>query len=84
MFQVDDDDFFEDFTQLVIFEPSAASNDVRRQCFGIFILDDDVYEGTETFEINLILDLSTSGVIIDPPVTEVTILDDDGKYSAFH
>ena len=74
-------DFSEDLSpQFVVFERSTNSSDVRRQCFMIQIQDDSVYEGNETFEVELSLDKSTSSsVILDPSSTEVLILDDDGK-----
>ena len=47
----------------------------------IRIEDDGDYEGNETLEIEIFLDPGTDGVMLDPAVTEVLILDNDGKSS---
>lgn len=52
-----------------------------RRCFTVGIIDDHLYEGTESFTIELAMnDLSdiSSGVIFEPNVTEIIIVDDDG------
>ena len=63
---------------LVFFLASIGS---RRQCISVTVFLDFVYENTETFEIDLGLHVSTSGVILYPDVSQVTILDTDGKSS---
>ena len=54
----------------------------RRECFFVLITDDDFYESTESFTVLLELDLFIyqTGVRVDPPVTEIFILDNDGKF----
>ncbi len=59
--------------------PSTTSTNLRRECFGITIRDDDIDEDTEFFTVNLALAEGTSGVIIYPNITEIFILDDDGS-----
>ena len=63
----------------IFFAMSTGSDDDRRMCTSIMISQDLVFENAETFEIDLDLDIDTSGVILDPNVTEVTILDIDSK-----
>ena len=55
---------------------------IRRECFFVSITDDDLYENTESFTILLALDsfFLQSGVRVDPPVTEIFIIDNDGKF----
>ena len=56
-------------------------NEIRNICFDVFILDDLLYEDVESFNISLELDtfVAQSGIIVDPNLTEIFILDDDGK-----
>ena len=58
-----------------------APNDMR-SCVTVQIIDDDVVEQDESF--NLILeappDLDTTRVVIAQRVTDVVIDDDDGKF----
>ncbi len=68
----------------VIFSPTFGSPFPRRDCLFLTIFRDSIYENAETFEIDLNLDIYTSGVILDPDVISVTILDVNGKsYNAF-
>ena len=55
----------------------ASFPEENRTCFLIPIFQDDVYEYRETFNITLSLGIGVTGVTIDPPVTEVFILDDE-------
>ena len=51
----------------------------RIQCFDVVITDDNLAEGTETFSLILKQDpsLGSSGILIEPNVAEITILDDN-------
>ena len=64
-------------------DPSLPEEGViRRTCFNVSLTDNNVYENTESFNVILELDTFTiqSGVRVDPPVTEIFILDNDGKF----
>ena len=54
-----------------------ADSDERRKCFAVNITDDDIHEGVEVFAVNLGLERD-SRVIVQPNVTHVSILNDDG------
>ena len=56
-------------------------DEIRSICFNVSILDDDMYEDVESFSISLELDtfVAQSGIIVYPSLTEIFILDDDGK-----
>ena len=62
-----------------MFAPSLPQ--IRRDCFNVSITDDNFHENTESFDILLELDTFTpqSGVIVDPSITEIFIIDNDGK-----
>ena len=65
-----------------IFAPSLPEEGVtRRSCFNVSITDDNFHENTESFEILLELDIFTPqyGVIVNPSITEIFIIDNDGK-----
>ena len=49
-------------------------NPENRTCFLIPIFQDDIYENRESFNITLSLGM---GLIVDPPITEVFILDEE-------
>ena len=55
---------------------------IRRDCFNVFITDDIFYESTESFTVVLEMDALTeqSGIGVDPPITEIFIIDNDGKF----
>ena len=63
----------------IFFEPSIGSLFSRRQCITTQFFQDNIYENTESFALDLILDSTTTGVLVDPNVTEVFLLDVDGK-----
>ena len=67
------------FVRTVSFSPSVGSGNIRRRCFNLFLLDDSVYESTESFALDLVPEASTTGVQVNPDITEVFILDNDGK-----
>ena len=54
---------------------------LRRFCFSVAIIDDNLYEAAEIFRVRLALGFGspTSRIIVDPDEAIVTILDDDGK-----
>ena len=68
-------------THTVTFSDSEVSGDASRQhCLDFDILDDDILEIDETFEIDLAMLQSVDvPVTILPHTTIVTILDDDGE-----
>ena len=45
----------------------------------MLLVQDDVYEDTESYAIDLMLDASTTGVFINQSVTEIFILDQNSK-----
>ena len=52
----------------------------HRQCFNVSITDDDVLESIETFGLLLtLLPGSTVSVVVNPELSTVEIVDDDGK-----
>jgi hypothetical protein len=63
-------------------ESMSDGNDPRQDVFPVFFYDDDIYEELESFTIILELDqfVAQSGVIVDPNVTRIDILDNDGNY----
>jgi hypothetical protein len=60
----------------------SDGNDPRQDVFPVFFYDDDIYEELESFTIILELDqfVVQSGVILDPNVTRIDIIDNDGNY----
>ena len=59
-------------------------DDNRRLMFPVTIIDDDLFESVEEFNLELRFDLfggqtAPSGVILSPNVSNVRILDDDGN-----
>ena len=53
--------------------------DVDRICTTFPIIQDEILENMESFIVNLGLPEGSTGVRINTPVTEVFILDDNGK-----
>ena len=49
----------------------------ERTCFGIVIIQDNLYENRESFSVTLSLGMDVTDVTIDPSVTEVFILDEE-------
>ena len=65
-----------------IFHPNNfALDEIRSICLDVFIVDDLLYEDMESFNISLELDtfVTQSRITIDPSLTEIFILDNDGK-----
>ena len=57
-------------------------DDNRRLMFPVIIIDDDLFESVEEFNLELRFDLfggTPSRVILSPNVSNVRILDDDGN-----
>ena len=67
------------FDGLVTFTESTR---LRRKCFNITVLQDMIYENTESLMVNLEHGKGTTRVRIEPSVTEVSILDSNGKSCA--
>ena len=60
----------------------SFDDDNRRLMFPVTIIDDDQFESVEEFNLELRFDLfggTPSGVILSPNVSNIRILDDDGK-----
>ena len=55
------------------------SNETRSQCFDVSIIDDNLFELTESFTLLVTLADDTQPVIISPSVAIIEIVDDDGK-----
>ena len=79
-----------DFTQLTEFlsislvfpnSPGSPTAGPRRECFNVAITDDDLLEDIESFSLLLQEDMfiSQTGATINPNLTEVFILDEDGN-----
>jgi hypothetical protein len=66
----------------VFSESISAGNDPRQDVFRVIVADDDIYEEMESFTIILELDqfVAQSTVIVDPNVTRIDIIDNDGNY----
>lgn len=78
-FIVPHSDFFPSLGEYIVFEPSTSSETIRRRCFLTKFSPDGVYENTESYAYDLLSDFSTTNVIVDPDVTEVFLMDRDGK-----
>ena len=82
---VSDSSDYNEFTPfnnpLVAFTSDPSTH---RQCFNVTITDDLVLEDTERFSLTLTLaDGSNVPVVVDPDVSEVEIIDDDGLFSVY-
>ena len=55
----------------------------HRQCFNVTITDDLVLEDTERFSLTLTLAEGNVPVVVDPDISEVEIIDDDGLLSVY-
>jgi hypothetical protein len=62
---------------LLTFSPTQAAFNLT-----VMIVSDDILENTETFTVQaeLVSADAASSVMIAPPQSEVTILDDDGEF----
>ena len=54
----------------------------RTTCFNVDIIDDSVTENVEHFSFVLELDtfMPQPGILVQPNVTEISIIDNDGRY----
>ena len=61
--------------------PGSPTAGPRRECFDVTITDDSLVENTESFSLLLQEDTfsSNTGAKISPNLTEIFILDEDGK-----
>jgi hypothetical protein len=72
----DYDEFSTSNNPLVAFTSDPSTH---RQCFNVNITDDEVLEDSERFSLTLTLaDGSNVPVVVNPEVSEVDIVDDDG------
>ena len=72
-------DFLPISDELIIFEPSIGSEDVRRRCFSTMFFPDRVDDNIRSYAFDLTLDASTSGGRVNPDVTEIFVIDQEGK-----
>ena len=74
----DEDDFFPLFglLQFAFIPPEPGVG--YKDCFHVFIKDDEEYENTESFYVSLKLHTNTieSGVLLYPNLTKIFIVDD--------
>ena len=76
----DIDDYVEIVNDSNPLVPFTSDPSTHKQCFGITILDDYALEDTEDFFLSLFLaENSSVPVVVDPPISEVDIVDDDRK-----
>ena len=63
----------------IFFDRNASA---RTTCFNVGIIDDSVTEDVELFSVVLELDtfIPQSGILVQPNVTEISIIDNDGRY----
>ena len=67
---------------IAIFDPNNfVLDEIRSICFDVFIVDDLLYEDVESFNISLELDtfIAQSRITVNPGLTKIFILDNDGK-----
>ena len=70
------------FDGIFSFSSGLPGETPRRQCFNIRITDDELYENVESFTLILFLDTFDgiqSGILVEPNVTEIFVLSDDGN-----
>ena len=70
----------EDYEQLSIL--SVFTDDHRRRCFNVTIIDDNVSEQIENFHVQLVADSPSSSLSVNllPDSATVYIVDDDGMH----
>ena len=59
--------------------PFTSDPSTHRQCFNVTIIDDEVLEDAERFNLSLTLDGSSVPLRVNPDVSEVEIVDRDGE-----
>jgi hypothetical protein len=70
------------FEGFAVFADGIATGERRVNCFDVRIADDDVDEDVESFTVILELDEGQGGVSVNPNVTTIFIIDNDGKCTA--
>ena len=78
-----------DYDAFTNFRLGPFNNDVRQLSFNVSIVNNNIPEETEMFNVILTLDLADqarlgNGVTVSPDVATVTIQDDDGKPSLMY
>ena len=73
-----------DYGNLTNFRIGPFNDDVRQLCFNVPIVNDNITEDAEMFNVSLTLDSAeraelVGNVTLFPDVVTVTILDNDGK-----
>ncbi len=53
----------------------------NRSCVNVTTTEDDIYEGSEVFDVNL--EAANTGVTVAPDEGEITITDEDGTETCF-
>ena len=64
---------------------STGSSEQRKICSNVSIIDDDVYERDESFTLLLRPRLQSQSMFtlsIEPRITTITIIDEDGNFSS--
>ena len=59
--------------------PFTADLSTHKQCFNVTIIDDNLLEDSERFNLSLSLMVSDVPVIILPDISEIEIVDEDCK-----
>lgn len=60
--------------------PFTSDPSTHKQCFNVTVIDDDALEDTEDLFLGLFLaENSSVPVLVDPPISEVDIVDDECK-----
>ena len=54
--------------------------DERRKCFGVETADDTIHEPMESYRLTLLPAEGQSRVVIQQRITDIFILNDDGKH----
>ena len=76
----------EDYAALVLhpltFREGQSHKHNNMQCVDIPIVNDELYEGNESFEVEIFTNYSS--VIVNKSFAFVIIIDDDGKHIIFH
>ena len=57
----------------------SAGSDERRKCFGVETTDDTLHEPMESYTLTLVLAEGQSRVVIQQGITQIFILNNDGK-----
>ncbi len=66
-------------TNVTFTSSSANDTNARRMCVSVFITDDQILEGRESFTLQLVFAAPAMNVMLEPNVTQIFITDDDGR-----